>query len=89
MKSPLDGNYKFVSTWIVFIAAAVAFVYKFTREQPVRRNYETSLISADPLCFDLRTVMAAIISCEFERRIITIHAPLRNRRKFCTIPLRA
>jgi len=30
----------------------------------LRRNYETSLISADPLCFDLRPVMAAIISCD-------------------------
>lgn len=40
----------------------------------LRRNYETSLISADPLYFDLRPVMAAIISCEFTQRIITIHA---------------
>jgi len=38
----------------------------------LRRNYKTSLISADPLCFDLRPVMAAIISCGFVRRIVTI-----------------
>lgn len=49
----------------------MALVYKFTASS-LPRNYETSLISADPLCLDLRPVMAAIISCGFERRIIVI-----------------
>lgn len=56
-------------------------MYKFTANS-LRRNYETSLISADPLSFDLRSVMAAIISCGFERRIIVIRAVLRGHGKF-------
>jgi len=58
---------------IVFIAAE-RFSCINLPVYSLRRNYETSLISADPLCFDLRPVMAAIISCGFVQRIITIDA---------------
>lgn len=58
---------------IVFIGME-RFSYINLPANSLRRNYETSLISADPLCFDLRPVMAAIISCGFVRCIITIRA---------------
>lgn len=58
---------------IVFIAAK-RFSCINLLANSLRRNYETSLISADPLYFDLRPVMAVIISCGFVQRIITIHA---------------
>lgn len=64
-------NYRFVFTWIFITAQRLSCINLLA--SGLRRNYETSLISADPLCFDLRPVMAAIISCGFERRIITIH----------------
>jgi len=54
---------------IVFIAAEWFSCINLPANS-LRRNYETSLISADPLCFDLRPVMAAIISCGFVQRII-------------------